>query len=325
LNIQERLKNELKDKKHDLEMFKNNHNLERSASYPKSQKYVYGVLFIILLAESILNGYVLSKAQDWGYFGGVFLAFLVASVNVVLAFMVGKFIFIQIWHINKFRRTACFSISVSWLVLMFLYNLGVAFARNNIDKTLKMEFDLDLFLSNPFAFQSFDSWLLLFLGVIFALIALWDGKKSDDGYFGYGEVDRLKKDLELDIDEVKQELQNGLDEEKEKNDKNIAAQELIVLTGRSIMDNHYSERDRLIKGFADDVKAVKGQAKIDIKTFREVNSKVREDPPPKYFSKEPASLVFKIEGFVEINMKDFEIDTENIFQRAILLNNKEFE
>ena len=55
-------------------MFKNNHNLERSASYPKSQKYVYGVLFIILLAESILNGYVLSKAQDTGYFGGVFLA-----------------------------------------------------------------------------------------------------------------------------------------------------------------------------------------------------------------------------------------------------------
>ena len=54
----EKLKSELKTKKHDLELFKNKHHLERSASYPPSQIYIGGVLAMLLLIESVFNGFV---------------------------------------------------------------------------------------------------------------------------------------------------------------------------------------------------------------------------------------------------------------------------
>ena len=54
----EKLKRELKTKKNDLELFKNKHQLERSASYPPSQIFIGGVLAMLLLVESVFNGFV---------------------------------------------------------------------------------------------------------------------------------------------------------------------------------------------------------------------------------------------------------------------------
>ena len=66
------------------------------------------------------------------------------------------------------------------------------------------------------------------------------------------------------------------------------------------METYQASRDMLIRSFGDDVESMKGQAKIQIKKFREVNSKKREDDPPKYFEKEPAALVFRNTDFIKI-------------------------
>ena len=34
------------------------------------------------------------------------------------------------------------------------------------------------------------SWILVFIGIIFSIVALYDGLKVDDKQFGYGEITR---------------------------------------------------------------------------------------------------------------------------------------
>ena len=49
-------------------------------------------------------------------------------------------------------------------------------------------------LNSPFGLTDFSSWMLVLIGSLFALIALFDGLKSDDKYPGYGAVVRKLKD-----------------------------------------------------------------------------------------------------------------------------------
>ena len=81
----------------------------------------------------------------------------------------------------------------------------------------------------------------------------------------------------------------------------------------------------LIRTFEDDVESVKGQAKIQIKKYREVNTKKREDDPPKYFEKEPAALVFRNTDFIKIDIDSSDIEPENTFIDAKLSIEKEYD
>ena len=328
----ERLKSELKTKKHDLELFKNKHHLERSASYPPSQIYIGGVLAMLLLIESVFNGFVFSEALPGGLVAGVSLAFLIAFINVIPAFMIGKFIYIQIWYISKFRKIACTLLSVIWLIFTLLWNLFVAYVRDHMDleKSLGSNFlEAGNFFSDPpasmFEISSLNSWLLLFLGFLFAIIALIDGVNSDDHYFGYGKVDRQIKEIDEEISYVRKDLTDSIDELKESYDKELSVEALTVKTSKNITENHHASRDMLIRSFEDDVNSVKGQAKVLIKKYRSVNAKKREDDPPKFFDKEPAALVFKKREFIKINIEDLDIDPKNTFIDAKLSIAKKYD
>ena len=322
----EKLKSELKTKKHDLELFKNKHHLERSASYPPSQIYIGGVLAMLLLIESVFNGFVFSEAMPGGLVAGVSLAFLIAFINVIPAFMIGKFIYVQIWHINKFRKIASTLLSVIWLVLFTLgWNLFVAYVRDHMDleKSLGANFlQAGDFFSDPpvsmFEISSLNSWLLLFLGFLFAIIALIDGVNSDDHYFGYGRVDRQIKEIEEDISDVIKVLTDSLEELKKSYDKELNTEEVTVKARINAIGSYHTSRDMLISTFEDDIESIKGHAKIQIKKYRSVNTKMREDDPPKYFEKEPAALVFRNREFLKIDIDNLDIEPKNTFIDAKL-------
>jgi hypothetical protein len=322
------LKKVLKIKINDLEMFKNEHQLERSASYPESPIFIGGIIAVLLLIETVLNGVVLAKNLEGGYLGGLGNALIIAFINVIPAFMVGKYIFIQNWHISKFRRIACRSISFIWFICAIVWNLFVAHTRDHMDLEKPLGNNLEQFLSNPpismIEINSLDSWTLLFVGFIFAIIALIDGIKSDDLYFGYGDVDRQVKETEEKIYDVVKGLTNSLDELKDKYDKDLSTEEQTVKTAKNTIESYHAGRDMLIRTFEDDVESVKGQAKIQIKKYREVNAKKREDEPPKYFEKEPAALVFKKRDFKKINIDDLDLDPQNTFIEAKLAIAKEY-
>ena len=327
-----KLKSELKTKKNDLEMFKSKHQLERSADYPNSMVYIYAIVAALLLVETLFNGFALSEKLRGGFAEGLGTAFFIAMVNVIPAFMVGKYIYIQIWHIQKFRRIACTLLSIAWFIFFSLgWNFYVAHTRShmNIDTSLLDNItEYQSFFSEPpasmFDITGMQSWTLFFIGFIFSIIALIDGIKSDDKYFGYGEVDRQIKDIEIDITDIIMDLTKSLDKLKKDFDDNLSREEFNVNSGNSSIENYHASRDMLIRTFEDNVESVKGQAKIQIKKYREVNTEKREDDPPKFFEKEPAALVFKKRDFIKIDIDNLGIDPENTFTDAKLSIAKEY-
>jgi hypothetical protein len=329
----DRLKGELKTKNNDLEMFKNKHQLERSANYPKSNIYVVGIIVSLLVFETLLNGAVLAQKASGGFAEGMGSALLIAFINVIPAFMVGKYIYVQIWHISKFRRIACTFLSIIWLILFSIgWNLFVAHTRSYMDfgTTLgKNILESQRFFSDPpaswFDFSGMDSWVLLFVGFIFSIIALIDGVNSDDHYFGFGKVDKQVKGIVEEINDVINDLTNKLDELKGSFDKQVDINEQTVKTGKNTIEKHHSSRDMLIRTFENDVDSVKGQAIIQIKIYREENKKRRQDDAPKYFEKEPAALAFKKIDFKIIDTDDLDLDYKNIFLDAKLSIAKEFD
>jgi len=66
----------LKIEKHNaLLRFRKENQLEREANYPKSKVLFWGLLFIILILESMANSYFYAQGSDLGLLGGVLQAF----------------------------------------------------------------------------------------------------------------------------------------------------------------------------------------------------------------------------------------------------------
>ena len=333
LNDLERLKGELKIKKNDLEMFKNKHQLERSASYPQSMSLIWGIIGVLLVIETVLNGNVLAQKATGGYAEGLGYAFIIALINVVPAFMVGKYIYIHIWHISRFRRIACTFLSILWFLFFSIgWNLFVAHTRSHMDFGTSLGENIkgnEQFFSNPpvswFDISGMESWTLLFVGFIFSIIALIDGVNSDDHYFGYGKVDKQVKAIQEEINDDINILTEELDELKKTYEREIDMNEQTVKSGNNTIENHHASRDMLIRTFENDVDSVKGQAKIQIKKYREENKRKRQEDPPKFFEKVPAALSFKKIHFKKINIDDFDLDPKNTFIDAKLSIAKEHE
>ena len=96
----------------------------------------------------------------------------------------------------------------------------------------------------------------------------------------------------------------------------LKTDEAYVHSGKNESQSLYSSRDRKITHFDHLVDATKSHCKILIKTYRQKNSKVREDAPPNYFEIDPEPLIYQKKEFDKINMKEFELNDKNIFNDA---------
>ena len=169
------------------------------ARYPASRLFHYSVVAVILLLESVLNGYFFAKGSEFGLLGGVSQSIAVAVLNILPAFFIAGLILLRYsLHVSFWKRSLAQLATLAWLAWVLLFNLGVAHYRDLLasqpDQALTLTIN-ELF-SQPFALADINSWLLLFLGVFFALIAAWDGFRSDDPYPGYGSRQRWYLDLE---------------------------------------------------------------------------------------------------------------------------------
>jgi len=318
LNEYTQLKVDLKSKYNYLVLFQSRNNLERPAHYPPSKLFVAGVIMTILLLEAILNGSAFAKEMEEGLLGGGLLAIVIAIINIFFGFMIGKYIITQTSHINLYRRVSSYLVTIFWAIATFLFNLLVAYARDN-PEMLKENFDIKEIINDPFKIDSVYGWLLLILGIIFAIVALFDGFESDDHYYGYGRVDRQVKDANQEIVDFVEEWTSSLEILKNSFLRKLKADEMYVHSGKNESESLYSSRDRKIKHFNNLVKSVKGLSNVLIKKYRQTNSKYREDKaPPKFFDTEPIPLDFEIDEFDDINLEDYELDDKNIFSNSKL-------
>ena len=179
--------------------FKQRHQRTVDARYPQSRLLHYSVVAVLLLLESLLNGYFFARGSAFGLLGGVSQSLTVAVLNILPAFFIAGLVLTRYsGHVAFIKRNLARLALLGYLGWIGLFNLGVAHYRDLL--ATRPDDALTLTLVNlrtqPLVLADINSWLLLLVGVLFALIAAWDGYRSDDPYPGYGSRQRWYLDLE---------------------------------------------------------------------------------------------------------------------------------
>jgi len=178
----------------ELNKFKSVNKLDRGCRDPDGHFIHIGVILIVLLLDTIANGYLLSGRDEFGLLGGMLQAILVAAMNVAFGFAAGRLALPNIIHRSVLRRVGGF-IGLSILLgLIFVLNLSFAHYRDlsviGVDNPGQRAL-LESWIT-PFIFRDVKSWWLGALGLFFSFVSLIDGFKWEDTYPGYSQVVRTR-------------------------------------------------------------------------------------------------------------------------------------
>ena len=287
------LRDELLDSERAFQVFRRDHQLDRPAHYPDSQLLHLGILVVILLGESVLNGIMLARGHELGVLGGVGSAFMIALVNVLmLGFGLGG------WglRLSHHRKTA---IRVSGILLLLLgcsvvvaFNLLVAHYRDALGGVEPQAAGLEAVRSlrlDPFGVADAQSWFLFVMGCCFAVVGAFDRLKMEDAYPGYGKVARHRQRARDDLEATKADLIAGLQDERDDcvDTAREARQEIdrriqetqTILAARRGQHQAYEAHCKHLEQVANDL----------LKTYREANTSLRKTPAPRHFGETWAS------------------------------------
>lgn len=278
--------------KTELDAFRQQHFLTRDANYPTGTASFlrYSILIFLILVEGGANAWFFSQGLDSGFIGGFVAAALFASMNLISAFLIGKFLIRFVFHRQVVGKIIGIGAAISAFVVMTGISLTIAHYRDAL--ILEMENPArqawETLQNNLFGLNDIFSWLLFGISMLFAILAVFDGLFSDDLYPGYGRIvrranaahDEFHDEVEgirEDLDSLRQEEIKGLDEGLQQAQSQIAQ-------AIDYIDSKRSAESRLATAIDNADHCMQAL----IKRFRDTNAIHRNGAPvPNYFNQNP--------------------------------------
>ena len=206
-------RSELNTRKGDLSEFKKDNELKREAHpHTKSQKVLSaGIIAVLFLIETFGNASFLAKGNELGWLGAYFEAIGISFINLGIAYLCGR-LAINIVHIRWGRKFFGVVCAGFFVVFAICFNLMVAHYREATGTVLDegAQLAMSAFSENPLGLKDFQSWILFFMGGLFAIISFIDGVLWDDPYPGYGKRAGLVKEKEEEYTEIYGAQKNNL-------------------------------------------------------------------------------------------------------------------
>ena len=284
---------DLRRKKEDLQQFKEQNGLSREPQPRNWDDKIFniGIIAVLFLIETFGNASFLAKGNEFGLFGAYTEAVVISFVNLGIAFLLGLLV-TNFNHIHWSRKSVGIISAAVFIVVALFFNLMVAHYRE-ITGTLLDEggrLAIASFGANPLGLKDFQSWILFFMGFLFAIISFIDGILWDDRYPGYAKCVRVFAEADEAYNAFYQASLKAL---KKTSDEAVQALEEIkqniLLAGRqhdSIIDDHR----RLIKSFDDHLEHLEHTGNHLLKLYRDTNRAMRDGEAPARFKK-PWSIV----------------------------------
>jgi hypothetical protein len=228
------LKRDVIETEAELTRFRESHRLSRPPRNFGSRWLKLSFLLLILAIEGVLNGLFLSKGNQFGLVGGVLQALIIATINIAVGLIVGRFVMTWLWHRNGFAKTLGAIGTLIYLGAAFGFNIAVAHYRNAVgaDPFTASAEAYEALVHRTFDIADLESWALFVMGFLFSIAAAYDGWMLDDPYPGYGQ--RIRHNLEAleEYNERKQDLFDDLDKIKK------AAEDEIDDVAKTIENRH---------------------------------------------------------------------------------------
>lgn len=246
-------------RKEELEAFRVKHHLMREAHFPTGTRsyFLYSLLLALVALEGILNAKFFAQGLDSGLLGGFLEAGIMATINVFIAFMIGKFAIPYANHHHNFLKALGFLAVMIATLIMGGIGLGISHYRDSLTSeiTNPAEAALTSFLAHPLHLKDFFSWALFAISFIFGLASLFEGLYSDDRYPGYGSISRRTQtaidDHEFELNNVRATLEELKDEELESLDATLKHVQTNIAILEEMIQNKHMAGSRLAMALLD--------------------------------------------------------------------------
>jgi hypothetical protein len=175
----------------ELNKFRLEHKLSRTAIYPNSQTKLIGILVFMGVLEAVLNAFFLSKASEFGLAGGFAMAAGISALNILFAFFMS--LSLRSAHYNDSKKSM-FGIAMAATIAIAVSSLAlfIGHYRAALDENVEMaSFQaVKNMTESLFGISTFDSWILVSITFAIFILVTWKFFKNDDPYPGYGEISR---------------------------------------------------------------------------------------------------------------------------------------
>ncbi len=276
----------------ELESFRQRHSLEREAQYPTGAVsfFRYSLLALLILIEGLLNAWFFAQGLAGGLLGGFVAAASSALLNLVSAFLIGKFLIPVVFHRQVWRKLIGIVAMAPSVGLITVISLAIAHYRDALvlDVTNPARYAWETLQLTPFGLNDVFSWLLFGISVFFAIVAVFDGLYSDDLYPGYGRMTRRAKDardeFHDEVDGLREELESLRQAEIDTLDESLHQAQSLIAQSADYIASKKSAESRLATAISDADHCMQAL----IKRFRDTNAIYRNGTPtPGYFNKNP--------------------------------------
>ncbi len=244
------------------------------------------LVILLILIESILNGYLFAQKNELGLLGGAFAAALVSVANVGASSILGFYSrFIN--HRRVFAKFYGLVLLAGWGMFIFVFNFGVAHFRDGMVQNLTWnqaaELAVERIQTSMLSVASIESWLLITIGFLISVAALLKAYYADDPYPGYGNIQRqVENSRNLYVGEHSETLKELESRRNEIVDDLQVAEEETRRHATNSVDALFG-RTSLTKQISSHLGHCESVAQQLLQIYRDSNEESRTTPVPDYF------------------------------------------
>jgi hypothetical protein len=266
--------------------FRERHRLRRPVRENPGRWTTFGLMFILIAVESVLNGTFFAKGSQYGLLGGIGIAIGISVANVVFAFLVGLGPARWISRRNILVKALGLIFTVSALAGLIALHAFAAQYREavaSLGEENAFGAALDVLTRTPWRVSDISSLYLFALGTLFSIAAFWKGYTFDDPYPGYGATYRRLVTRREDYSDHHALLFDELESIKTKVVEDLQEGIASMPMFPQQADNIRAQRSALVERFRAYEAAVEAAANQLLATYRTANRGERQTPPPTYF------------------------------------------
>ena len=285
----------------DFRRFRVLNEVNYEPNYDPSLVNLGGTAFLVIAIESAANAYFFGQASATGLAGGFFTAAMVSLVNVVFGFLTGLWVLRQFNHIKRWRLILAIPSLALLLPGAFVFNLIVGQYREALQKNpdaLILE-TVPNALAHLLDIKSFESMILILLGLIIFSLSVAKGYRVWDPYPGYMSKHKALR-IAIEQRDYEQEWANKQVEERIGGELTAFAKIGPLLRSiRGQIDSSWQSIEGGITAINSQIAQIEQAGNDAIRLYRTANEEVRNAPAPAYFQ-----MDFEIERVAKINELD---------------------
>jgi len=271
--------------------FKREHRLTRPPHPPTAgaQTLKFGLVAVLLVVETLVNGSFLAKGSELGPVGGTTEALAFSMLNVIGSFLFGRLGHPQLVHRGVFHKLLGLVSLTVWLAAAVALNLALAHYREVAGQTLAEGGGavIQRLATDPAGLTDLKSWLFFAIGFLFSAIAYIDGYATVDPYPGFGDLQRRLDAVHEAYIGRKQDLIDRLLDVRDDYVQSLEDANRDLSVRRSEYDQILATRARLVRLFdqhQDHLRQVHARL---VALYREHNRRARTGPAPVTFAETP--------------------------------------